>query len=105
MTTMTDQTVLANTRGWLTNIGGVEEIHNNTAVKAMELIGTRINELKSGAISLNRAPDEKDCLDNKGIKAYALDSSPLIKLFMKEEELPADFSTTTTPREESNEQN
>ncbi len=102
---MNDQTVLANTRGWLTNIGGVEEIHNNTAVKAMELIGTRINELKSGAISLNRATDKKDCLDNKGIKAYALDSSPLIKLFMKEEELPADFSTTTTPREESNEQN
>ncbi|MEI8186929.1 MAG: PD-(D/E)XK nuclease family protein [Chlorobiaceae bacterium] len=102
---MNDQTVLANTKGWLTNIGGVEEIHNNTSVKAMELIGTRINELKSGAIILNSETDEKDCLENKGIKAYALDSSPLIKLFMKQVELPAEFSTTTTPREDSNEQN
>lgn len=82
---MNDQTALTDTSGWIkTGIGGVYEMGGGISVNAMEMIKERIAELEQGKIILNSATDEEWFKKNAGTKAYALDNSPLVRLFMKQ---------------------
>lgn len=85
---MNDQTVLADTASWIgRDIAGVEEMGQHISDNAMKLIDERIRELRKGIIMLNREGDEKRINKDTGMTAtYALDKSPLVKLFLKEEE-------------------
>jgi hypothetical protein len=64
------------------NIVGIEE---ECTVNAELLLQTRIAELINGDIKLNSSNDNK-LWEDRGVTAkYSLDSSPLIKIFMKPE--------------------
>jgi hypothetical protein len=80
---MNDQTALADTTGWIAKSTG-EEIDVDTSVLAMKLINERIRELKSGRIDLTLFESEKDLKGKRGLGTYALDSSPLVRMFVKE---------------------
>ena len=83
---MNDQNVLTDTKGWLPEgIGGVQEMGEAIADASMSLIGTRFSELREGRIILNRPEDEDEFKKNRGITPYALDSSPLVRKFMKKD--------------------
>ncbi len=79
---MNDQTALVDTLDAQTILpAGVEELGDDIAGNAMELIQKRLTEVKSGHIHLNRTTDESWFDKNAGMKLYALDDSPLIRLF------------------------
>lgn len=81
---LNDQNVLTDTKGWLPKgMGGVQEMGDTIAAASMELIRSRIVELKEGRVILNRPEDEAEFKDNRGITPYALDNSPLVRMFMK----------------------
>lgn len=80
---MNDQTALADTSGWIFKTTG-EEIDSNTSVAAMKLINDRIAQLKSGKVDLQLFESEKALKDKRGLGTYALDSSPLVRMFVKE---------------------
>ena len=65
--------------GWVT-------IEDDVSVNAMALITQRIQQIRQGKIVLNKDSDEKFYTKEAGTKPYALDRSPLVRLFMK----PAD---------------
>ena len=85
---MNDQTVLTDTSHWIgKDIGGVVyDAGTGISENAMTLIASRIAELKKGLVRLNLDDDEKDIPKETGMKTYALDYSPLIRLFLKKEE-------------------
>ena len=65
----------------------IVEIEEECTINAEALIEERIKELINGDIILNSVDDNKTW-ENRGVTAtYSLDSSPLIKLFMKPEEI------------------
>lgn len=78
---MNDQTALADTTDWIARMTG-EEVTANTSMAAMKLINDRINELKRGNIDLKLMESEKDLKDKRGLGTYALDSSPLVRMFI-----------------------
>jgi len=81
---MNDQNVLTDTKGWLPKgIGGAQEMGDAIAEASMNLIRSRFAELKDGRVILNQPGDEIEFKDNRGITPYALDSSPLLRIFMK----------------------
>ena len=88
---MNDQTALSNTNGWLTNIGGVNEIHNDVSRVALNVIRTTIENLKCGNIALNSESDKDEFYKKKGLPTYALDT-PLVKLFTKPGTAEVDIS-------------
>lgn len=82
---MNDQTALSDTKGLLArNIAGVEEIKTDTSKTAMDLIRRRIRELSDGVIDLRLIEPEKDLKGKRGLGTYGLDSSPLVRMFLKE---------------------
>ncbi len=66
------------------NIGvNIKEIENDCTVNASALLEIRIEELMNGDIVLNTKDDNK-LWESRGVVAkYSLESTPLIKLFMK----------------------
>jgi len=84
---LNDQVALTDTKGWLdTGVIGVEELGAGISTNAMELIGKRYREMRKGLVVLNRDTDESTYDKDAGMKLYALDNSPLVRLFM----LPAE---------------
>lgn len=82
---LNDQTVVADTSGWSGGkLGGFHELGNGISTNAMDLIKDRIAQLEEGIVALNSAEDEEWFEKSAGTKPYALDNSPLIRLFMKE---------------------
>lgn len=84
---MNDQKALADTSGWVPPDQGLDEIRGDSSINAMKLIKSRFAELRSGRIMMNSTADEKDFKDNKGMTAYCLNSSPLMRIFMKEDQI------------------
>lgn len=81
---LNDQTALADTSGWSGGkLGGFHELGSSISVNAMGLIKERIEQLETGIVALNSASDEEWFDKKAGTKPYALDNSPLIRLFMK----------------------
>jgi len=88
---MNDQNVLTDTRDWLPRgLGGVQEMGDAIADASMHLIRNRFTELREGRIILNHPEDEVEFKDNRGITPYALDSSPLVRMFMKQDSTTPD---------------
>ncbi|MBN2807900.1 MAG: exodeoxyribonuclease V subunit gamma [Deltaproteobacteria bacterium] len=80
---MNDQTALADSEDWIkTSSETVEELGANVSAQAMPLIKKRFEQVSHGFIKLNRDSDEKWFEKNAGIILYALDNSPLIRMFM-----------------------
>lgn len=82
---MNDQTSLTDTVNWIgKDVAGVEEMGANISGNAMQAIRDRIAELRAGRIMLNYEDDEKKIETATGLTAkYALDASPLVRLFTK----------------------
>ena len=84
---LNDQTALADTTGWSGGtLGGFHELGNGISTKAMVLIKERITQLEKGIVALNSSSDEEWFDKTAATKPYALDNSPLIRLFMKQVE-------------------
>ena len=80
---MNDQVVLADSSGWLgRDLAGCYELGENISAGALALIRERLSQLKQGIVLLNNETDEKDLPKQTGIKPYALDNTPLARLFM-----------------------
>ena len=80
---MNDQVVLADTNGWIgTDLPGAYELGADISDNAMDLIRTRLKEVRKGKVRLNSEGDEDWFNRNAGITPYALENSPLIRLFM-----------------------
>ncbi|MGK2907742.1 MAG: PD-(D/E)XK nuclease family protein [Desulfuromonadales bacterium] len=80
---MNDQVALTDTNGWLdAGLDGVEELAGDVSSEAIKLIRQRLAEVKHGQVRLNTEDDEKWFDKNAGLKLYALENSPLIRLFM-----------------------
>lgn len=81
---MNDQTALSDSKNWTKgNIAGWHEMGNAISDEAMVLIRDRIKQLENGQIILNSEEEENSIEKETGIKPYAFDGSPLVKLFMK----------------------
>lgn len=98
---MNDRKALANTRGWLENIGGVDEVHPVASRLALEEITARFGRLRSGQVALNSESDKKEFYEQRGLSTFALDN-PLVELFMKPGAIPEEASEndSTEPRDE-----
>lgn len=80
---MNDQVALADTAGWIAeSLGDFEELGADVSANALPLIRDRISQVKRGDILLNKETDEVWYEKNAGIPLYALDNSPLIRMFM-----------------------
>jgi hypothetical protein len=80
---LNDQVALADSSGWITNsVVGIEELGSGISTNALIRIRSRIDEVRSGKVALNSETDEDWYDKNAGIKMYALDNSPLLRLFM-----------------------
>ena len=79
---MNDQYALANTRGWLTNIGGVDEIPSDASRVALVEIVEAFGQLREGRVSLNGEGDKDEMYKIRGLSTFALEN-PLVQLFMK----------------------
>jgi hypothetical protein len=83
---MNDQTALADSTNWTGGaIFGLHEMGSGIAGKAMTMIRDRIKQLEEGRVVLNESEDEEWFTKEAGIKPYAFDNSPLIRMFMKSE--------------------
>lgn len=82
-TLVVDQEMLGCEENLDLNIVGIKA---DCTVNAAELLNERIKELKNGEIKLNSESDNKLWEDRGVTASYSLESSPLIKLFMKPEE-------------------
>lgn len=79
---MNDQTALADTSLPGTNgIPSWQTLDNDVSGVAMALIRQRLDEVRGGLVTLNRAGDAEFFMKEAGITPYALESSPLIALF------------------------
>jgi RecB family exonuclease len=81
---LNDQTALADTTGWSDGLlGGFQELGTGISANAMDLIKERIEQLEKGIVVLNSVSDEEWFNKTAGTTPYALDNSPLIRLFLK----------------------
>ena len=79
---MNDQTGLADTALPDTNgIPNWQTLDNDVSGAAMALIRQRLDEVRAGLLTLNRAGDAEFFTKQAGITPYALENSPLIALF------------------------
>ena len=84
---LNDGVALTDTDGWVdTGIVGVEELGAGISANAMKQIRQRFQEVRKGFVVLNRDHEEAWYDKNAGMTLYALDNSPLVRLFM----LPAE---------------
>ncbi len=82
---LNDQVALSDSSGWSINdIAGWHEMGDAIADNAMELIAERLDQLRHGRVILNNTSDMDEFEKTTGIKPYALENSPLIKMFMKQ---------------------
>lgn len=82
---MNDRTALADTNDWIArSIAGTEEVKVDASKAAMSLIRRRIRELSAGMIDLRLMEPEKELKEKRGLGTYGLDSSPLVRMFLKE---------------------
>jgi hypothetical protein len=80
---LNDQVALTDTDGWLdAGLDGVEELAGDVSSQALKLIRQRLAEVQKGKVCLNNEDDEKWFDKNAGLKLYALDNGPLMRLFM-----------------------
>jgi hypothetical protein len=79
MTALSDSAISA--RG---TVPGLEIIDTDISSEAMQHLDRRLNELHLGRVSLNTSDDETWWDKHAGINIYALDNSPLLRLFMHE---------------------
>ncbi len=80
---MNDQVVLADTAGWLPqDLAGADELGDGISTKAMTLIRERLAQIRRGEVRLNHEDDERWYDKEAGMAIYALDNSPLLRLFM-----------------------
>jgi hypothetical protein len=80
---LNDQTALADTA--IVNDGitpGLEIIDTDISSQAMGYLNQRLSEIRSGRVLLNTMRDEAWWNKNAGIPLYALENSPLLRLFM-----------------------
>jgi RecB family exonuclease len=63
-------------------VPGLEIIDSDISSAAMEHLDQRLAEIRSGKVMLNTTNDEKWWDQNASIPIYALDNSPLLRLFM-----------------------
>jgi RecB family exonuclease len=83
---LNDQVVLADSSNWLgRHLAGCYELSGDISGNALALIRERISQLRQGRVMLNSSSDEKEFPKQTGIKPYALDNSPLVRLFMKQD--------------------
>jgi hypothetical protein len=84
--TMNDGRLLADT-----DVPGAEQLpgwvsfDNHVSVNAMDILRQRFGEVAGGEVLLNAVEDEKTFDRTMGIKPYAFDNSPLVRLFMRPE--------------------
>ena len=79
---MTDQVALADCV--LLQSGGIpgwESIENDVSEEALTLIKNRFRELREGLVRLNRESDSEFFEKKAGVRPYALDKSPLVRIF------------------------
>lgn len=84
---MNDQAVLTDSDGWLGgSFPGSPEMGAGISREALPLIEKRIGEARRGIVELNSETDGKEFKDERGLGTYALEGSPLVKLFAKKTE-------------------
>jgi ATP-dependent helicase/nuclease subunit B len=78
--------------GSISNATNLQVLTGDISANAMSAIHRRLKEVRGGTVLLNKAEDEQYFEKQAGIHPYALDNSPLIRLFMhpsgEEEALP-----------------
>jgi hypothetical protein len=67
------------------SVPGWEVLNNDISALAMQHLDQRLVQIRKGSVRLNTADDEKWWEDNAGLPIYALDNSPLLRLFMRPE--------------------
>jgi hypothetical protein len=67
------------------SVPGWEVLTNDISGQAMQHLDRRLIEIRNGTVRLNATDDEKWWEDNAGLPIYALDNSPLLRLFMHPE--------------------
>lgn len=82
---LNDQTAVSDSSGWTEGIiAGFHEMGDGISENALMLIRERVGQLETGQIVLNSIADEEWFEKKAGIKPYAFDNSPLVRLFMKQ---------------------
>lgn len=79
MTALSDSTIAARD-----TVPGLEIMDHDISLEAMRHLDRRLDEIHLGRVMLNTTEDEAWWDKNAGIKVYALDNSPLLRLFMHE---------------------
>ena len=86
---MNDRIALADTVGWIVRKDArLEEVTGDASSLAIRLIRQRVVELSGGLVDLRLPESEKDLKNKRGLGVYALDSSPLMRMFVKEPSTP-----------------
>lgn len=80
---MNDQNLITDTDGWIEQVRGVSEMPGDSSESAVKLVRERLQELRCGLLRLNSESDEQMFEKDAGIRPYAFERTPLIRLFMK----------------------
>jgi len=70
------------------SVPGWEELTSDISSQAMERLTLQLAQVRKGLVQLNTTDDEKWWDKNAGVPIYALDNSPLLRLFMHNREVP-----------------
>ena len=84
MTALSDSAISADG-----TVPGLEIIDTDISSEAMKHLDQRVKEIRSGRVMLNTTEDENWWDKHASIPIYALDNSPLLRLFMHSEEVPS----------------
>lgn len=85
---LNDQTALSDfSNKETTKVANWDYVSKDVSSHAIDLIQTRLKEIKAGTIKLNRQGDEEFFDKEAGIKPYALDDTPLIPIFTLENDV------------------
>ena len=84
MTALSDSAISADG-----TVPGLEIIDTDISSEAMKHLDRRLTEIRSGRVMLNTTEDENWWDKHAGIPIYALDNSPLLRLFMHTGEKPS----------------
>ena len=69
------------------SVPGWEELATDISSQAMLHLDRRLAQIRKGIVRLNTTADEDWWKDNASLPIYALDNSPLLRLFMHVEEV------------------